>query len=199
MTFTDDQLLPGEILIASVHQHFLVLARPIILGAISGAVLTGLAVVFEKYWFLLFYLFPLAFLVWEWLVWRRREYIVTDKRVVKQEGVFNVNSFDAPLDKINNVFHEQTLTGRIFKYGTVRLETASEQGTSVFTFLPGPVEFKNCVVRAREEYRFHPASYHQRTCNDVTRLLEELAALRDKNVISREDFEEKKKSLLRQL
>jgi len=30
-------------------------------------------------------------------------------------------------------------------------------------------------------------------------LLEELAALRDKNVISREDFEEKKKSLLRQL
>jgi uncharacterized membrane protein YdbT with pleckstrin-like domain len=199
MTFAKDQLLPGEILIASAHQHFLILAKPILLNAISAAVLIGLATAFQKYWFMLFYLFPLAFLVWEWLVWRRREYIVTDKRVVKQEGVFNLNSFDAPLDKINNVFHEQSLAGRVFKYGTVGLETASEQGTSVFPFLHGPVEFKNCIVRAREEYRFNPVSYHQRTRDDVTRLLEELAALRDRNVISREEFEEKKKSLLRQL
>jgi uncharacterized membrane protein YdbT with pleckstrin-like domain len=198
-SFTEDQLLPGETLIASAHQHFLVLARPILLNAISAGILIGLATAFQHYWFMFFYLFPLAFLIWEWLVWRRREYIVTNKRVVKQEGVLNLNSFDAPLDKINNVFHEQSLTGRIFRYGTVGLETASEQGTSVFPFLPRPVEFKNCIVRAREEYRFNPDSYHQHTRGDVIRLLEELAALRDKNVISPEEFEDKKKSLMRQL
>jgi|WetSurMetagenome_2_1015567.scaffolds.fasta_scaffold34361_4 hypothetical protein len=199
MTFTEEQLLPGETLITSAHQHFLVLTKPILLNAISAAVLIGLAIAFEQYWFMLFDLFPLALLVWEWFVWRRREYIVTDKRVVKQEGVFNLNSFDAPLDKINNVFHEQSLAGRIFRYGTVGLETASEQGTSVFPFLPGPVEFKNSIVRAREGYRFNPASYQPRNRGDVTRLLEELAALRDRNVISGDEFEEKKKSLLSQL
>jgi len=71
-------------------------------------------------------------------------YILTDRRVVKREGAFSTSSFDVPLNKINNVFRQQSFLGRLFRYGQVCLETASEQGTTIFDFLWRPLDFKNC-------------------------------------------------------
>ncbi len=196
MPFTKDQLLPGEKLIILTREHALILLKPILLNVICVAVLVSLSIQTQKYWFMFFCIAPFAYLLWEWLVWWRREYIVSDRRVVKQEGVLSISSFDAPLDKINNVFHEQTMMGRLFRYGTVGLETASEQGTTVFDFLPHPVEFKNSIVAQREIYRSFPGSQNRDSSSDVPRLLEELASLRDRNIISAAEFEEKKKALL---
>jgi uncharacterized membrane protein YdbT with pleckstrin-like domain len=82
--------------------------------------------------------FDLALLVYffsEFLVCHMAKYIVTDYRLVRQEGLFSISSFDAAPDKINNIFHRQTLLGRLLKYGDVGLETASEQETTVFDCL----------------------------------------------------------------
>jgi uncharacterized membrane protein YdbT with pleckstrin-like domain len=195
MSFTKKQLLPGETLITLVHQHPVVLLRPILLNVVAAAVCAALSY-YVRLWLLLFLLAPLAYLLWEIAVRQGREFIVTDHRVVKQEGVFSISSFDASLDKINNVFHEQSLLGRIFKYGTVGLETASEQGTTIFNYIPSPVEFKNNVVRQRESYRRSAGLSTADTPQNVPRMLEELASLRDRDIISREEFESKKKSLL---
>jgi uncharacterized membrane protein YdbT with pleckstrin-like domain len=201
MPFSDEQLLPDEKLITVVHQHSLVLLRPIILNVISAIVLAGLAYTLDRYWLLLFLLAPLAYLAWEILVRSRKEYIVTDRRVVKQDGVFSITSFDASLDKINNVFHQQTLLGRVFKYGDVGLETASEQGVTLFQFIPDPVKFKNCIVGQRERRTAQAVGSYppQNTRDDIPRLLEQLASLRDRNIISAAEFEAKKKTLLEQL
>jgi uncharacterized membrane protein YdbT with pleckstrin-like domain len=168
---------------------------------VSLVILAGLAYTLQGYyWILLFVLAPLLYLIWEILVRQSREYIVTDRRVVKQEGIFSIHSFDAPLDKVNNVFHEQNVLGRIFKYGNVGLETASEQGTTLFEFIPEPVRFKNMIVAQREKRASNPSPQPAaRTREDVPRLLNELAALRDRNVISAAEFEAKKKALLDQL
>jgi uncharacterized membrane protein YdbT with pleckstrin-like domain len=139
---------------------------------------------------------PLAYLLWEIAVRHGREFIVTDHRIVKQEGVFSISSFDASLDKINNVFHEQDLLGRILKYGTVGIETASEQGTTIFDHIPSPVEFKNNIVRQRETYRRSSNPHSADIQQDIPRMLEDLASLRDRNIISSEEFEAKKKALL---
>ena len=37
---------------------------------------------------------------------------------------------------INNVYHEQSLIGRLMRYGNVRLETAGEQGIFLFESRP---------------------------------------------------------------
>jgi uncharacterized membrane protein YdbT with pleckstrin-like domain len=198
MSFTKEQLLPGERLILLARQHKLVLAQPAILVVIVIAILAVITYFSDKIWLLAFCAIPLINFLWRILVWRKEEYILTDRRVVKQQGVLSTSSFDAPLDKINNVFHRQTLMGRIFKYGDVGLETASEQGTTVFNFLPRPVEFKNQLVHQRELCLSGsgpvPASRP-----DIPKMLEELASLRDRNIITGSEFEEKKRALLEKM
>ncbi len=197
MSFTKEQLMPGESLIILARQHVLVLARAVIINVISLAILLALSLQLQKMWFLYFYLAPLAFLFWEMLVRRRREYIVTNRRVVKQEGVFSITSFDAPLDKINNVFHMQTLLGRVFRYGKVGLETASEEGTTMFYHVPDPVGFKNCIVHEREKYISSAGVKDGMAASaDIPRLIEDLASLRERNIITAEEFETKKRALL---
>jgi uncharacterized membrane protein YdbT with pleckstrin-like domain len=197
MSFATRQLLPGEKIIVLARQHPLVLFRAVLLNLLALVLLTGLSMISGKAWFMVFCIAPLAYFFWEFLTWRNREYILTDRRVVKQEGVFSVSSFDTPLDKINNVFHQQSLTGRLLKYGEVRLETASEQGITAFDFLSRPVDFKNNVVRQRELYRAESGSAPAPP--GIPRLIEELDSLRNRNIITAEEFEEKKKALLEKL
>ena len=199
MSFTRDQLLPGESLVTLTRQHKIVLLRPAFINLISIAVLVALTILTRRYWLLAFYIIPAAYLLWEVLVWASREYVVTDHRVVKQDGVFSISSFDASLDKINNVFHEQTLMGRLFKYGTVGLETASEQGTTMFAYIPRPVDFKGKIVRQREMYRSVAGIGAASPRPDIPRMIEDLASLRDKGIITPQEFEEKKKSLLEKI
>ncbi len=202
MSFTKNQLLPDEQLVMLARQHSIILFRPILLNVVCLAVLGSLTYFYPQYaWVLLLDLIPISMLLWALLVRKNREFIITDRRVVRNEGVFSVSSFDAPLDKINNVFHEQTLWGRIFKYGRVGLETASEQGTTIFDLIPNPVEFKNCIVRQRDRARpvVPLVQTAGSTRQDIPRLLDDLAALRDRNIISAEEFEQKKKALLDKL
>ncbi len=197
MPFSKDQLMPGEKLIVLAHRHFLVLLKPILLNAVVLAALGWLSIVLHKAWPLLFFIFPLVFLLWEIAVRQNCEYILTDHRVVKQEGVFTTNSFDASLDKVNNVFHAQTFWGRLFNYGDVGLETASEQGTTVFHNVAGPVAFKNRIVHQREMYKSLADKLGgTRSQDDIPRLIENLASLRDRRIISDAEFEEKKRTLL---
>jgi len=187
-------------LIVVVHPHILVLARPILVNIAACAVLAALSWRLNTYWLMIFCLIPLAYLCWEILERLLREYIVTDRRVIKREGVFTISSFDASLDKINNVFYEQSLVGRILGYGRVGLETASEQGVTAFEMIPRPVEFKNQILRQRETYQSAaPTQRVESTRADIPRLLEELASLRDRNIITAAEFEAKKQSLLDKL
>jgi uncharacterized membrane protein YdbT with pleckstrin-like domain len=200
MSFAKEQLLPGEELILVAHPHILVLSRSILLTFLSGIVISGLAYTLQIFWLLLFLLAPALYLFWEWLVRMRSEFVVTDLRVVKQEGVFAKTCFDASLDKINNVFHEQDLLGRMFGYGHVGLETASEQGVTLFRFIPDPVQFKNCILDRRERRTAAViGAKSPRSREEIPQLLEKLATLRDKNIITAAEFEAKKKRLLDEL
>ena len=153
MSFTKKQLLPGENLIVFARQHPLVLFKPAFINGIALALLIGLSVYSQQLWLLALYGMPLIYLIWKFLSWRQKEYILTDRRVVLQEGVLSVSSFDASLDKINNVYHNQSFMGRMLNYGDVGLETASESGTTAFEMPSRPVNFKNSIVRQRELYR----------------------------------------------
>jgi uncharacterized membrane protein YdbT with pleckstrin-like domain len=199
MSFTKNQLLPGENLILLARQHPFVLLKPILINLLVLTLLAILSINYVNAWFLIPGLATLAYLLSKYLQWRRREYVLTNRRIVKQEGVFSVSSFDAPLDKINNVFHQQSLIGRLFQYGEVGIETASEQGTTVFNFLSRPVAFKNSLVRERELYMSGGNAANAPQSQNVPKLLEELASLRDRNIITESEFEEKKRILLQKI
>jgi Bacterial PH domain/Short C-terminal domain len=200
VSFVEDQLLPDEEVVLLTHQHPVVLFWPIVINIAAAAVLVALAFYLAIYWFLFFYFVPLLLLLWEVLIRHKKEYIITNRRVVKQQGIFSVSSFDASLDKINNIFHEQSFWGRILGYGNVRLETASEHGITVFHLIPDPLAFKNCIVHQRELYRSSQfGSLDSVRREDVPKMLDELARLRDRNVITAAEFDAKKKNLLARL
>ena len=198
MSFTKEQLLPGETLIVLARQHILKLLWPGLSIVIALVLLIWLSIRFENAWIMIFFLAPLAYFLWEFVAWRSREYILTDHRVVIQEGVFSISSFDATLDKINNVYHRQSFMGRLLKYGEVGLETASEQGTTVFSFLAHPLDFKNAIVRQRTLARAG-AQEAAAPRASVPQLIDDLATLRDRGVITEAEFQEKKKSLLEKI
>lgn len=75
---------------------------------------------------------------------------ITDKRVVGKVGVFNTDSLDAPLNKIQNVSVEQPFWGKVFNYGTVCISTAS--GIFEFGAIKNADEFKNTILDQIEKY-----------------------------------------------
>jgi membrane protein YdbS with pleckstrin-like domain len=198
MSFSKRQLLPDEKIIRVAHPSWVLLLKPILLNIVAAAIVLTLAALFQQPWLAVLLVFSLAVLGWEMFARRRNEYIVTSRRVVKQEGIFTIHSFDAPLDKINNIFHEQGVWGRILGYGSVGLETASEQGTTMFHHIPDPIGFKNCIVGQRESYS-GGAGRATAQAADIPKLLDELASLRDRKIITDREFEEKKQHLLEKL
>jgi hypothetical protein len=197
MSPKSDYLIPGETVVLCTHRHSLTLAGAGLLTLLSLALLFWIAHVSGEYRILWLLIAPLVYLAWKVLQRARKLYMVTNLRVIRHEGVIAVSSLDASLEKINNVSYEQSLAGRIFRYGNVGLETASEKGTIVFHLIPDPQRFKNCVLRQRELYT--PLATGTRNPADplnIPSLLEALASLRDRNIITAEEFDEKKKKLL---
>ena len=120
--------------------------------------------------------------------------------MIQQIGVFNKKSMDAPLDKVNNVEHWQTLWGRILGYGDVEIDTASEHGATRFKDIARPLEFKNAIVGATEAYRsrrFAPAA--STAAPSGADRLRQLKSLLDDGLISQEEFEMKRRKLLEEI
>lgn len=133
------------------------------------------------------------------LVLRSNEHVLTNRRMIQQTGILNKRSMDAPLDKVNNVEHWQTVWGRILGYGDVEIDTASEHGATRFRDIRRPLEFKSAIVAATEAYRsrrFAPAAPAAPSGADRIR---QLKALLDDGLISAEEFEMKRRKLLEEI
>ncbi len=63
-------------------------------------------------------LVSLAWLGHIYLNWYMQDYLVTNRRVLKVEGVLNKRSADSSLEKINDAVLEQNLFGRMLNYAT---------------------------------------------------------------------------------
>ena len=85
MSFTKEQLLPGENLVILARQHPLVLFRPVLLNIVALAVFSGISYLSHRIWFMAFFIIPLIYFLWEFLAWNKREYILTDRRVVNPD------------------------------------------------------------------------------------------------------------------
>lgn len=131
--------------------------------------------------------------------WRNEQFVITDRRVLQLQGVVNKNVLDSSLEKINDVELSQSWIGRIFNFGDVEILTANEEGVNRMRAIRGPVEFKRALQDARARYDGYldrsPVQAYDNP-RDVRALLEQLAALRDRGILSPAEFEAKKRELL---
>jgi len=150
MSVFKNRLLPGEKLIFLKRQHPIVLFIPVLFSVITLVLLTGISIYTKRFWLLAFYLIPLICFLMEYVSWQKRLYILTDKRILKQEGILTVSMSEIPLNTIHRVFHRQSLPGRLFQYGKVGIETSNRQESTEFHFLTKPADFENHILSQRE-------------------------------------------------
>jgi uncharacterized membrane protein YdbT with pleckstrin-like domain len=141
-----------------------------------------------------------AVLAWRFFILRSNEFVLTNHRVIQQQGILSKRSMDSRLDKINNIEHRQSLWGRLLGYGDVEIDTASETGICRFNNVAHPVEFKRAILTAAEQYRAGSSVPLAVAAGPSgAERLRQLKALLDDGLISPEEFEAKRKELLAQL
>lgn len=138
-------------------------------------------------------------LVRQWIYRQSNRFELTARRVILTTGLLSRNSVSSYLDKINNVEYRQTLLGRIFGYGDVVIDTASETGTTVFRNISNPVGFQRAILSASEPYRGPRAGHVVAAAPSGADRLRELKQLLDDGIISQAEYEEKRELLLKAL
>lgn len=135
------------------------------------------------------------------LVLRSHDYVLTNRRVILEEGIVSRRSMDASLGKINNVEHRQTFWGRLLGYGDVEIDTASETGTTRFAGISRPLDFKREILGATEMYRQSGYSLPVAAAAPLSpaEKIRQLKGLLDEGLISPQEFEAKRRELLAEM
>ena len=129
------------------------------------------------------------------------EFVVTTRRVIRKAGVFAREIQQAPIEKVQNITVEQGVLARILGYGTVIVETASENGMMVFPSVAGPDEMRNYIWRQAPP-RPDTAAAAVESVEAVTGAqarLEELETLKQQGLVSPEEYATKRQQILSNL
>jgi uncharacterized membrane protein YdbT with pleckstrin-like domain len=199
----------NEKIILIDRQHIFILIRAIFLEIVLFAFILAAGIIITVLFQQTLKLFPIVvalvlclvpFLgaLRDIMIWYNREYIVTNRRVIQISGVFNKDVTDSSLDKVNDVKMDQTVLGRLFDYGDIEILTASELGANLFRHIGKPIRFKTAMLNAKEELE-HGRAEPAKEGADIPSQIYRLDQLRQKGVISEEEFQMKKKELLAKL
>ena len=92
-------------------------------------------------------------LLWSFLDWANRLYVLTDRRVVRRRGILQVDLFEARLDRIQQTSVLQLVRERTFGLGTIAFATAGT-GTldAVWEAVGDPFRIHGEVARAIDRY-----------------------------------------------
>jgi uncharacterized membrane protein YdbT with pleckstrin-like domain len=146
--YIDDILQPGEKILYSTTIHGIVYVPGLLCLAVSaiclvasggGVILPLLAVSALLALIGGFLLFRAWFQRWT------TETDVTTLRVVHKEGFIQRQTFEMSLDKIESVDVTQSIMGRIFGWGDVKVNGVGE-GTKMIKMIGAPIEFRNHIT-----------------------------------------------------
>jgi uncharacterized membrane protein YdbT with pleckstrin-like domain len=226
MSYAESLLAKDERIVYEGRQHWLAplsdSLRPIVL-ILVGMLLFIVQVmfhwtdVFSTIWTAVCAVVLVVGLVWTGIIyasWRAQGFIVTTRRVLKVEGLFDKKTGDSSLDKINDAVLKQGIWARIFHYGDLDILTANENEIDHYQMLAHVVDFKKAMLNAKNELEdghrgsVAPAAVSSPVStgtskasgtDDVTATLSKLADLRDKGAITPAEYEQKKAELLGRL
>ena len=150
-------LLQGETEIRTVRQHWYVFLPHLALSVLV-LVVVGLIVavspgdvgghslsVAKQTIVLVAVLFVAVLLTLRYLRWRYTTFTLTDRRVIVSRGVLSRFSESIALDRVQDVRVRQGLVARIFKAGTVEIESAGRDGREVIRHVSDPVGFSDAL------------------------------------------------------
>jgi len=153
------ELLPGERILASCSRHWVVLLRPIattiVVVAVALVIVVLLPIQPELRLFLMLGVIVagLAVLNLYYWGWRAHEYVLTDQRVILNEGIVSKFSRSIAIDRIQDLTTFQGLWGRTWGFGDIELESAGRDSAEVLSTVPRPQQLRNAIFAQMEARR----------------------------------------------
>ena len=209
-SYLESMLGEGEKILYATRQHWFLLISSILLeiflillflaATVTAATLSPYGLLAVAVGFVLI-LIPIATMTRDILSWTNHQYIITNRRVVQIAGIFDKTVTDSSLEKVNDVKLTQSMLGRMFDYGNIEILTASELGVDEFKRIERPVQFKTAMQNAKQRLE----SGENFIGGDIgvaggmsalPALLSQLADLRQKGILTEEEFQQKKADLL---
>lgn len=194
----------GEDVALDLNPHWWYFGKQIMLGIPLALALVGVLALdgdTRKY---LGYVWTALAVIWAvWLLfrfisWRFTHFVVTSDRVIYRHGVLAKRGIEIPLERINNINFEQRIFERIVGAGDLQIDSAGKEGQSYFSDIRHPDGVQQEIYRQMETYDKKKAGWTSPK-GSASDELEKLAGLRDKGIISPEEFEKKKADLLERM
>ena len=135
-------LTEGEHLVLNIHQHPVVLWKPVAL-LLAALTVLGIMLSGDRLPFLVVLLVFAAGLNLLWQIYERNHtsFAATDRRVLRVEGVINKSFPMMRLQKITDMRLDQPLLGRLLGYGTLTIESAGQdQAVRELRYTPHPTQ-----------------------------------------------------------
>ena len=155
MRYADTLLADGEIIAVRSRQHWLALISKARWALLAWLVTIGALIVIAAFsledsaggtvfgWIALASLVAglVLFFLHAWRWWAQ-DYIVTNRRIMKVEGVFNKHAADSSLEKINDAVLVQGVIARMLGYGDLDILTAADAAIDRYRMLASAAKFK---------------------------------------------------------
>jgi len=150
--YIDDILQPDEKVLYSTNAHW-IFFLPAIAGwvvaaallVLSGMVPAGPSALICLSMAAIAAILALYKTVTAWFHRWTTETDVTNLRVVHKTGFIKRQSIEMSLDKIASVNVDQTILGRIFNYGDVKISSVGDAEEEI-RMLTSPLEFRNAIT-----------------------------------------------------
>jgi len=161
--YTDGLLMDGEHVLYRTRQH----PAGRIVGAKWGILMVGIAIAvlivdiigrLGEPWRGILGWITIGMLVlgaaniaWIYIRWYQDDYVITNRRIIKVEGLLNKKAADSGLEKINDAILEQSVFGRMFDWGNLRILTAAEEVADDYHMLHHAPTFKKTMLLAKQD------------------------------------------------
>lgn len=133
MSYIERSLGTGERVVARAHFHWLYQLGAVLALVVLGWVLIGIYI----------------FIVMT-VRYHTTEIGVTTHRFILKTGLFVLNTQEIALQNIEGVKVHQSLWGRIFNYGNLRIEGTGVDAVDVPKMIGDPIGFRRSIESAKE-------------------------------------------------
>ena len=146
-------LQKGEKVLLVTYSSWTSLIGPFLIVLLGIAAAIFIVVHFGEAWGWLAALLGIVYWLLRYYTWKVNIWVVTNFRVIDEAGLLSHFAKESPLDKINNVSYDQTLGGRLFNYGHVKIQTAAQIGATDYYNVNHPKRLKDTITAAQADFQ----------------------------------------------
>jgi uncharacterized membrane protein YdbT with pleckstrin-like domain len=207
VAFPKKLLTAGEELIIDARPHWIALVGPVAATVVLAAgLIYGLVKVdnsagqlaIAAVVLILFVIYPLR----RFIQWITSHFVVSNQRIIHRQGWIAKTSMEVPLQRINDVRFHQSVFERMVGAGDLIIESAGTRGQEVFSDIRHPEAMQRTIYERAQTREMGmsgggaAAAPAPAPGPSATEELARLADLRDRGVLTDEEFQAQKAKLL---